>query len=604
MEGAMLFERYRHMLSDVVVKENLGYLNVMTGVEGRNINDVTSGRHYILLPDSHGCDGYCVVYENGTLHMFILCFSMESLSWECTGYFGVPQKTTGIHDIIDSMMESGIGYRHVDAFGQYCPQIGKNIAVGSFLCSVSFFCGLPLRALSPLYDMGHLASTLRVLSEMEHSNIFHIGVYDPYGMGDLGSLPEQVSESAYTYMDDVNALDGRKEAGFLKPKNFCIIGFYNGEPVIRLFTCMIVADENGKPYCHGFFEYMKLRMEDIGSESVNGADMPILWIDDRAADVFRFPCVGVSLGVAALFFFHPVTENLYKQNIQKFHAFLDECINLRIESTVQCIIGETYEGKNLHQRLGVPKHMVNGYSFEEMKKFKLLFSSCRDYFMQMDAGAVCRAAQVLSDLTMDEVRNASVLISVYGPEQHLKFMHYSGKLNGMPGVYGGYFDSIRSFDKDERKYFKWEFDGYADYYVWDRIVYYLAYKGITSLRCPVYLDDTIGRYHYSSHGLSIQIPGSILDMFEEGKSLHHCAASFVPACMEEETVILFIRRETAPEKPYFTLEIRDGKIRQCHGFANRTIRESDDYENLLSFLKGFCEDKYITFSEGSELLGL
>jgi hypothetical protein len=33
-------------------------------------------------------------------------------------------------------------------------------------------------------------------------------------------------------------------------------------------------------------------------------------------------------------------------------------------------------------------------------------------------------------------------------------------------------------------------------------------------------------------------------------------------------MILFIRQKSQPDKPYFTLEWRDGEVIQCHGFDN------------------------------------
>lgn len=69
-------------------------------------------------------------------------------------------------------------------------------------------------------------------------------------------------------------------------------------------------------------------------------------------------------------------------------------------------------------------------------------------------------------------------------------------------------------------------------------------------------------------GLTIIIPKSGEEIKEEGRTLHHCVGTYVERVAKGETMILFVRKESAPDTPYFTLEYRNGKVIQCRGKNN------------------------------------
>lgn len=88
------------------------------------------------------------------------------------------------------------------------------------------------------------------------------------------------------------------------------------------------------------------------------------------------------------------------------------------------------------------------------------------------------------------------------------------------------------------------------------------------------LPDMHDKYDFSNDDLLIKAPESGQDIIYEGQALHHCVGSYVPQVAEGRTVILFIRRKKAPDKPYVTVEVRNDKIVQVRGFSNKTP-ESD-----------------------------
>ncbi len=69
-------------------------------------------------------------------------------------------------------------------------------------------------------------------------------------------------------------------------------------------------------------------------------------------------------------------------------------------------------------------------------------------------------------------------------------------------------------------------------------------------------------------GLMIILPKSGAEIKEEGRTLHHCVGTYVERVAKGETMILFVRKEAAPDVPYFTLEYKGGKVVQCRGRNN------------------------------------
>lgn len=68
-------------------------------------------------------------------------------------------------------------------------------------------------------------------------------------------------------------------------------------------------------------------------------------------------------------------------------------------------------------------------------------------------------------------------------------------------------------------------------------------------------------------GLFIRLPNKLEELKEEGEALHHCVGTYMERVEKGETMIFFIRKKEAPEKPYYTLEWH-GRVVQCRGLHN------------------------------------
>ena len=90
------------------------------------------------------------------------------------------------------------------------------------------------------------------------------------------------------------------------------------------------------------------------------------------------------------------------------------------------------------------------------------------------------------------------------------------------------------------------------------------------------------KYCFASGGLSIHPAQTETEMINEGKFLHHCVGTYAKRYAQGDTSIFFIRHESEPDVPYFTLEydFRNMRVVQNRGMRNcaRTdeVREFED----------------------------
>lgn len=82
------------------------------------------------------------------------------------------------------------------------------------------------------------------------------------------------------------------------------------------------------------------------------------------------------------------------------------------------------------------------------------------------------------------------------------------------------------------------------------------------------------RYRFESDGLLIRPAESSSELIAEGKALNHCVGRYAEQYANGATIILVIRRVEEPDKPFYTVEIYNGRITQCYGNRNSLPDES------------------------------
>ncbi len=78
----------------------------------------------------------------------------------------------------------------------------------------------------------------------------------------------------------------------------------------------------------------------------------------------------------------------------------------------------------------------------------------------------------------------------------------------------------------------------------------------------------LNQYAFTQYDLFIRPAASSIELFEEGKILRHCVGQYTERYAEGETDIFVVRKLDAPDVPFYTAEIRDGKVFQCRGHRN------------------------------------
>jgi hypothetical protein len=93
------------------------------------------------------------------------------------------------------------------------------------------------------------------------------------------------------------------------------------------------------------------------------------------------------------------------------------------------------------------------------------------------------------------------------------------------------------------------------------------------------------KYTYSNDQYSVIVPNGALDIIVEGRMLSHCVGSsdrYWERIERNEAYILFLRRTSTPQLPYYTLEVEpDGTVRQKR---TKFDRQGEDIEDAKAFL--------------------
>lgn len=93
---------------------------------------------------------------------------------------------------------------------------------------------------------------------------------------------------------------------------------------------------------------------------------------------------------------------------------------------------------------------------------------------------------------------------------------------------------------------------------------------------------------FSDGNLMIIQPKQLSDIAYEGKVLSHCVGGYAKRHAKGALSIMFIRKKSEPDKPYYTMEVSaDGKIVQVRG--KRNIAPNKEVEDLIEGYKAYLE---------------
>lgn len=107
------------------------------------------------------------------------------------------------------------------------------------------------------------------------------------------------------------------------------------------------------------------------------------------------------------------------------------------------------------------------------------------------------------------------------------------------------------------------------------------------------------RYKYLFKGLVSMPAASIDDLIAEGAALHHCVGTYADKYVKGKTDIVFIRKFSEIDKPFYTMEVIDNKIAQVRGSHNCGM--TDEVKEFVEHFKNdvLNKPKKISNKKGS-----
>lgn len=79
--------------------------------------------------------------------------------------------------------------------------------------------------------------------------------------------------------------------------------------------------------------------------------------------------------------------------------------------------------------------------------------------------------------------------------------------------------------------------------------------------------EDVDAMNLKTEGMFIRLPNELDELKREGEILHHCVGTYRDRVAKGDTMIFFIRLESEPDQPFYTLEWK-GRVIQCRGFKN------------------------------------
>ena len=84
-------------------------------------------------------------------------------------------------------------------------------------------------------------------------------------------------------------------------------------------------------------------------------------------------------------------------------------------------------------------------------------------------------------------------------------------------------------------------------------------------------DKERAKLNYEEDDFLIRLPEKLSEIAMEGNALRHCVGGYTERHAMGNTTILFLRRKSKIDKPFYTIEVNRGNVVQIHGFGNRWL---------------------------------
>lgn len=258
-----------------------------------------------------------------------------------------------------------------------------------------------------------------------------------------------------------------------------------------------------------------------------------------------------------------------------------------------------YAHKQLHQILEIPScglaflddKIAEGKRDNILAEIKGIFGTINpEYFKRMNREELDEISETIEDhsrrISWETNHILKELVDVYGISNFKNLFKYVVDLERMDldsSTLYMYRDYLRmKHQLGERA--EWKIYDFTEIRKWhDELTERLNKERIEKENIS-FQNISLSQYEYQGNIFSVVAPKTAEEIRKEGASLHHCVASYISSVCSQKTYILFVRKNEDISSPFFTMEVRNGKIRQCRGVCNKNPSEEN---GLLSFLKEY-----------------
>lgn len=93
---------------------------------------------------------------------------------------------------------------------------------------------------------------------------------------------------------------------------------------------------------------------------------------------------------------------------------------------------------------------------------------------------------------------------------------------------------------------------------------------------------------FERDGLLIRPAASATELIAEGKALEHCVGRYIDEYSKGKTDLYLVRKVSRPDKPFYTMEVQQGRVVQCRGLKNCAMTKE-----VREFVDAFVEERLI-----------
>jgi hypothetical protein len=98
--------------------------------------------------------------------------------------------------------------------------------------------------------------------------------------------------------------------------------------------------------------------------------------------------------------------------------------------------------------------------------------------------------------------------------------------------------------------------------------------------------QTLEKRSFERSGLLIRPAMSSNELINEGKRLQHCIGQYIKDYAEGKKEIYLVRKSEQPQKPFYTMEVRNNQVSQCRGLKNCQMTSE-----VKQFVEAFISEK-------------